>query len=241
MIKFLRKKLILLPRFTGPLRAYYNYLFGEKEIRLLFKLINKLNNDFYFFDIGANYGIYTFLIGRKAKGVFVFEPIVECINYIEKGFKNKSTEYINKVVSSNNEDREIRIPISLDEKIFGRSSVNNKFQNYESRKLQSVSLDSFTNKKDLDKDTMSVVKIDAEGHELEIIEGANNFLKTDNLLLLIEIEKRHNPKFIEVFKGLISLGFETYIVQNNNLVKLNSLNEALNKMSTNNNFIFKNF
>ena len=107
--------------------------------------------------------------------------------------------------------------------------------------MQSVSLDSFTNTKDLDKDTMSVVKIDAEGHELEIIEGANNFLKTDNLLLLIEIEKRHNPKFVEVFKGLISLGFETYIVQNNNLIKLNSLNAALDKMSTNNNFIFKNF
>ena len=61
------------------------------------------------------------------------------------------------------------------------------------------SLDSFTNTKDLDKDTMSVVKID-EGHELEIIEGANNFLKTDNLLLLIEIEKRHNPKFVEVLR-----------------------------------------
>ena len=84
---------------------------------------------------------------------------------------------------------------------------------------------------------MSVVKIDAEGHELEII-SANNFLKTDNLLLLIEIEK----DIIQIQKYLVNIfRFWKYIVQNNNLIKLNSLNAALDKMSTNNNFIFKNF
>ena len=114
MIKFLRKKLIL-TKVYRPIKGLLQLSFWREGNQITFQIINKLNNDFYFFDIGANYGIYTFLIGRKAKGVFVFEPIVECINYIEKGFKNKSTEYINKIVSSNNEDREIRIPISLDE------------------------------------------------------------------------------------------------------------------------------
>ena len=241
MIKFLRRKLVLFPKFTGPLRAYFNYFFGEKEIKVLFKLVKNLNKDFYFFDIGANYGIYTFLIGKRAKKVFVFDPIEECINYIKKGFKHKDSEFLNKIVSIDNENREIKIPIVDNIKIFGRSSLNNTFQHYESRQLKSLSIDSFTNTKDLNKNNISIIKIDAEGHELSIIQGATKFLKNGKCILLIEIEKRHNQEFRDVFNNLVKLGFDIYIAEDNNLKKIDNINQGLEEMSTNINFFFKNF
>ena len=241
MIKYIRKKLLLLPTVTGPLRSYYNYYFGEKEIKVLFKLIKTLNEDFYFFDIGANYGIYTFMFGKNSKNIFVFEPISECIEYIQKGYKSKNIEYHNKIVSNKDGIGEIHIPIILNEKIFGKSSVNKLFSKYEKRKVSSISIDSFTKINNLDSSVLSIIKIDAEGHELDIIKGAIEFLKKGRFLLLIEIEERHNQKFKEVFDILSSLNFKIYIEENGNFKFLNSKNIVYEKMKTNNNFFFKNF
>ena len=38
------------------------------------------------------------------------------------------------------------------------------------------------------------IKIDVEGHELEIIRGGKNFLKHHKPVMLIEIEERHTGK-----------------------------------------------
>ena len=58
---------------------------------------------------------------KNAKNIFVFEPISECIEYIQKGYKSKNIEYHNKIVSNKDGIGEIHIPIILNEKIFGKS------------------------------------------------------------------------------------------------------------------------
>ena len=79
----MRRLLIKFPKLTGPLRSYYNMFFGEKEIKFLnnYLKINKL--DYLFIDVGANYGIYTFLFGPQSIFSFIIEPIYECIEYIK--------------------------------------------------------------------------------------------------------------------------------------------------------------
>ena len=107
--------------------------------------------------------------------------------------------------------------------------------------MSSISIDSFTKINNLDSSVLSIIKIDAEGHELDIIKGAIEFLKKGRFLLLIEIEERHNQKFKEVFDILSSLNFKIYIEENGNFKFLNSKKIVYEKMKTNNNFFFKNF
>ena len=82
----MRKHLLKFPKLTGPLRAYYNKYFGEKEINHLFKEFKKYKNNYIFYDVGANYGIFTFLFGRLSVFTITFDPIKECIEYIKRGY-----------------------------------------------------------------------------------------------------------------------------------------------------------
>jgi len=59
-------------------------------------------------------------------------------------------------------------------------------------------------------------------------------------LLLVEIEKRHNKKYIEVFKYLIHTGFSVYRLKNGNLQSV-AEEEVQNIMLAANNFVFKNY
>ena len=43
------------------------------------------------------------------------------------------------------------------------------------------------------------IKIDVEGFELNVVKGLKNSIKKYKPLLLIEIEKRHNPNFKKNF------------------------------------------
>ena len=104
-----------------------------------------------------------------------------------------------------------------------------------------MSIDSFTNTKNLNQNIISIIKIDAEGHELSIIQGATKFIKNRKCILLIEIEKRHNQEFQDVFNNLVKLGFDIYIAKDNNLKNVDNINQGLMEMSTNINFFFKNF
>ena len=227
------------PKLTGPLRSIYNYFVGEKEIKSLFYYLNKIYLRFN--DVGANYGVYTFLFGPRANKIFVFEPIEECVEYIKAGYRKNNIEYINKILSDTNEEKMINIPIENKKKIYGKSSVNNQFSISEKRMLPTLCLDQFVRNAEFDENKISIIKIDSEGHELNIVYGGRAFLSNSKILLLIEIEKRHNSKFNDVFNTLIQLNYDVFVVKNNNLLNLQSMDEIEDYMQTENNFVFKNF
>ena len=137
----MRRLLIKFPKLTGPLRSYYNMFFGEKEIKFLnnYLKINKL--DYLFIDVGANYGIYTFLFGPQSIFSFIIEPIYECIEYIKSGYSNQNIKFINKVASDDNAIKSLSIPLEGNKKIFGRSSLSKSFDNFIKLDIDSIRLD----------------------------------------------------------------------------------------------------
>jgi len=115
------------PSLTGPIRSFYNYYFGEKEIKFLFRYLKKYKKKYIFIDIGANYGIYTFLFAKKSEFTFAIEPIVECVNYLNKGYRKKNIEIINKVASNNKKNKTLNIPVENNKEIYGKSSIDKNF------------------------------------------------------------------------------------------------------------------
>ena len=61
------------------------------------------------------------------------------------------------------------------------------------------------------------------------------------MILLIEIEQLHNPLYNQVFKTLIDLKYDVFIVKNKTMQSLKNIKEIEKFMETENNFLFKNF
>lgn len=179
---------IKLPIVFGPLRGSW-WILGSSEgdyggvsvlinrsereqLELVKSFVNK--NDVCF-DIGANVGIYSLLFSKLAKKVYSFEPVPRNVTYLYKNM------YVNNV--TNNEICAFAIGRMTNLALFNISSnwAQGKFGNSGSP-VASVSLDDICKKIDV---MPSVVKIDVEGVELDVIKGARTMITKCKPTILI--------------------------------------------------------
>ena len=112
----------------------------------------------------------------------------------------------------------------------GTIHENNIFDDFDEFDIKTIKLDNFDFK-----NKISFIKIDVEGHELNVIEGARNTIEKHKPNLLIEIEEKHtHKKLSESLYYIENLGYKTYILNNNELVEFNKIIEIKNQI----NFIF---
>ena len=187
---------------------YPNLSQPEKDIYYL----RELNFD-YSLDIGANVGTYSIELSKISKKVIAFEPI-------KKIFKH-TKEYLPKNVFLNNfalgnciKKQKIFTPLQKNSNIeYALSSIKNKPKYFVSETVIIKKFDLiFKKKKILDK--IDFIKIDTEGYEYEIILGMKKFLKKNDPIFLIEIEKKHNKEFEKFFLLMKNLGYKVCIFDN---------------------------
>lgn len=216
----------------------------EREICYLPNLINKSSASI---DIGVYRGVYSYFLSKESEYVYAFEANPLLIQKLKKGFqKYKNIKIENLAVSSNQGFANLKIPFrnqNIDysdyEELYqlGTATIheknnlaNTKFQSFE---IEKIKLDaySFDHK-------IGFIKIDVEGHELDIINGAKKLISKDKPNLMIEIEEQHTGvSNIEIIKQIKELGYECYFL--NNHFQLEVVNQQNIKNISNNNFIFK--
>lgn len=212
----------------------------EQEINLVKKFIKSGTDSI---DVGVYRGVYSYEMSKYSEKVHSFEPNPIIFKYINKNLKKfiKNIHLYNFALSNQNKTINLKIPIrnsNSNKEIFeeyyemGKATIHNEnnFENYENFEIQTKKIDelSFDNK-------ISFIKIDVEGHELEVIEGAINTIKRDKPVLLVEIEKQYTKKEVaESINFINSLGYKSYFF---NKKDLKSTTE-LNNLDLFNNFIF---
>ena len=213
----------------------------EKEIRVLNKLVNSSKASI---DIGVYRGIYSFFLTDLSSYVYAFEANPLLYSKIKNSFKNKKNIKIENIaISSSAGETDLRIPIrdanadyDYEQKYrLGTATIhnvnnleNNQFETI--KKIKKITLDEYTFNHEI-----GFVKIDVEGHELDIIRGGTNFILKNKPIMLIEIEKRHSGIDPQVIINEIkSLGYQCLYV--NDEFNLNIVNKAAD--IRNNNFIF---
>lgn len=212
----------------------------EQEINLVKKFIKSGTDSI---DVGVYRGVYSYEMSKYSEKVHSFEPNPIIFKYINKNLKKfiKNIHLYNFALSNQNKTMNLKIPIrnsNSNKEIFeeyyemGKATIHNEnnFENYENFEIQTKKIDelSFDNK-------ISFIKIDVEGHELEVIEGAKNTIKRDKPILLVEIEKQYTKKEVaESINFINSLGYKSYFF---NKKDLKSTTE-LNNLDLFNNFIF---
>lgn len=160
-------------------------------------------------DIGANLGAHTIefaeMVGENGK-VYAFEPqrIVYyqlCANIIANGFDNIIA--INKALSNKNGITHIeKQNFYLD----GLLNIGDTHISNEGELVDEIKLD------DLKYDNVSLIKIDVQGYEPFVIEGAIDTIWRNNPVILIEIEedqlKRFNKSTSDVISFFKSISYD---------------------------------
>jgi FkbM family methyltransferase len=183
--------------------------YEDDQINYLCKIMKK-NKTNYFFDIGANCGIYTLILSKlfKELKIFSFEPIKSTFIKLKRNMLlNPELKHIKKYNYGLSNQNSILKTKALKKNGFiqsGGFGVVNKNEN-----LKSLHTEYALFKKADDnfkiKNKKICLKIDVEGHEFFVLDGLRNIFKNNQVILQIEVFPRN---FSKVNKKLNSFGFK---------------------------------
>ena len=197
---------------------YRQYLrHGEPEILVLKQLIDP---ERYAIDVGVHLGMYTRHMAKYAKGVFAFEANPDSAALAEKCLAHLAGVTLQWcAISSEVGMATLRIPLSgADgaEAALGTISVKNPIVAMPTRSVEVPArpLD------DMDLPPIGFIKIDVEGHEEEVLKGAERQLKRDRPIYMIEIEDRHNSGGVgRICAGFLNNGYTVHYLKDGSLIE----------------------
>jgi FkbM family methyltransferase len=197
-------------------RHYDHYLNNSFENFTADLIYNHLQSGTLFIDIGAHYGYYTLLAGTKypENKIIAFEPEPSNYDLLKKNIEmNKLTnvDIYNLAVSNEEGIKEFAVAEHSSRSGFYEPYLSNILKKIN---VKTVVIDNVV-KDDIPLKIM--IKIDAEGHEIFIIEGMRRLLEsTKDVELFIE----YNPDMIKksgnrpekLLETLNQCGFDIYII-----------------------------
>ena len=235
----------LLPaRYQVPAKYWFGSLRGglEEEMKFLRLLVKKHDR---VIDVGGNRGIYAYNLWRLGATVEVFEPNPTCLNVLTAWAEGKPAVHLHPVaLSSHAGSANLHIPVDK-LGVEHDASASIEHSGFEQSRDQLVPL------RDLDSfnfQGVSFIKIDVEGHEYSVIEGATVTIEASRPAILVEIEQRHSTRPIdEVFVKVLGLGYQGFFVAMRKITGLEKFNLAAHQSMANfngakgsyiNNFLF---
>ena len=152
-------------------------------------------------DIGANIGNHSIYFSKYFKKVLSFEPVSRTFQILLLNTKFlENVEVFNFALS----DTTKQSKIFVNTKSSGLSSLENT-QNH----VENINIKVFDNLENIDFNLIKLVKIDVEGHEVNVLNGMKNLLKSASPVLLIEFQ---GPKKNDIIKLLNSLNYDKFFI-----------------------------
>jgi FkbM family methyltransferase len=185
-------------------RAWQASRFGEPEIRLLRYLVDPMRTAI---DIGAAEGVYAFFLQRLAQRCIAFEPNPSSHWGLKRALPE--IEIHQAAVSSVESDATLRVPVvnGIPYAGWGTIEPKNQFAELPAHVVDEIKV------RTVRPDQMALgnvgfVKIDVEGHELDVLAGLSGLLAKSLPNLLIEIGgAQRGGSVAEVRRRLDPLGY----------------------------------
>ena len=191
----------IIPCFLQASLRHIYYLIRREydpEIQWVIRNVHDIQT---FVDVGANKGVYTYFFSKHANRVVAFEPLLEA-SYSIRCLKLSNVTLHNVALSNSVESAFLTVPFNDDNMLLSRASLSSTIADGHTVEVDVTTLDSF-NISDV-----SVIKIDVEGFEYEVIKGAVDTISVNMPILLVEIEQRHLQRNIfDVFNLISSFGY----------------------------------
>lgn len=226
MLKSIRDYLFnLIPLRFHLLSFYYYYKLSLKLEPELGRLPSLISGCRTAIDIGANRGLYTYFLSSFCRKVVSFEPQPWCFAKISACSKPNIVSYN---VGLSDAPGSLALYIPRDSHGGYLDGLASFRETPDSYKLQVPvkTLDEYA-LTDVD-----FIKIDVEGHEFEVLEGARETILRNKPILLIEIEQRHlNRPIDDIFKKIIQLDYEGFYLLNGKLLSISNFSYKTHQLA----------
>lgn len=204
---------------TGNLYA------GFMEYEDMIFLLHALQPNETFVDVGANIGAYTILASKVVKSNSIaFEPLPATAERLKDQIQ---INRINAAVDIRNMgvgDKEGSLFFTNNNDTVNKVSLAGEVENTTMVKVSTLD-------KELAKDNQYFFKIDVEGFEYNVLEGASTVLSNNNVsAIIIELNgsgEEFGHSNVDIHKKLLSFGFVAvaYEPKTRNLIELKSYNQ----------------
>jgi FkbM family methyltransferase len=185
-------------------------------------------------DVGANVGVYTFSaanrVGENGK-IIAVEPFSKCVECLEETRKINNLQWVEVCAGAAGEsNKTVKLSLhqasELNEIIKDSSDITGNYEEVECFTLDSL----------VEKYQLSIVhwlKLDAEGNEIEVLQGSSRILSEFKPCILYENIAGIHSSNIPVAEFLLSIGYELFYYQPflKQLIKLESLEELSGKLN----------
>jgi FkbM family methyltransferase len=195
-------------RYVGYRRGY-----AEPELKLLPQIVPK---DLVSVDIGANIGEYTLRLSELSHEVHAFEPAAEMANILRKAVPANVTVH-ELALSDKSGAGTLSTPTQDGHHTYGLSSLEPRDgDDFLRANVRTARLD------DIALSNIGFVKIDVEGHELNVLRGAKRTIAIDRPIFLVECEERYNPGGVSALSEFFNdVGYEGRFLYMNRMRAMN--------------------
>ena len=234
---FLSEKYLLKKRLNRSIKKNY-----ELELQVLDKIVNK---NLESVDVGVYRRVYSYRLSQLTKHVHPFEPNPLLFPYLQKNLKKlaENITLYKTALSDEEVETDLKIPKRFKtlnknnyEEMYklGASTIHKKNlltgNEFITLKVKTAKLDDILSNKEI-----GFIKIDVEGHEKNVINGAVEIIRRNKPSLLVEIEERHSKTSVEETLNFINkLGYKSYFLSGTNL----ETTDKLNNYKDRNNYFF---
>jgi FkbM family methyltransferase len=212
--KLLRPKTGITSTITDGLIVHFQYPTQFLPTLILFRelvepeyefLRQSLTKDSTFFDVGGGIGTYSVFVARLTSGpIHTFEPVEENITTINCNLHANSVDSrvrLNRIALSNKEGFG---HMKKDAHLFCSRLSDVSMQSYDDS-IRVTTLDAYCLEEKVDH--IDVLKIDVEGHEREVIEGARGLLRDKKIdVIILEVYSELD----DFYDSLKYLGFNYF-------------------------------
>ncbi len=221
--------------------------FEDKSELNFIKKISDTNST-YLIDCGSNFGFYSLFVASLSKKNKITS--VEASNKIFKDLSEniklnnfQSIEMFNYAVSNKND---LFVELNESENDWESSISHNKFNSIGKTIVKTITIDKLMENKELSNYHL-IIKIDVEGHEMNVIKGSCDTIKTYSPLIIIEFSKfiemndKNDYENLNIF--LDQYDYQIYDAEYKK-INLEIVQERINKLSKSmygigNNFLIK--
>jgi FkbM family methyltransferase len=168
--------------------------------------LDKADHRNIFIDIGANIGFYSMLAVNKKgyNAAIAFEPSPNSFERLQRNVKlsraDKKVNTFNKAIGDSNDTMNlVQNPIHT-----GGNTLTDESRNKSTVAVQVTPLSDLLERKGVEYEDISFIKIDVEGFEVNVLKGMKNVLNQLRQDSLIFIETREEDGNKEKVMGLLS-------------------------------------
>jgi FkbM family methyltransferase len=217
---------VLPPRLVPPLAARAALWADEVELHLLDLLCDRSRPSV---DVGANIGVYSYLMSRRSPRVIAVEPHPDLATFLRKGLPG-NVKVVEAALGDHAGEGEMHVPVVGGIEATTRSSLDPRARRAgESRsiRVRLLTLD------ELECDPPGLLKIDVEGYEASVLRGGRSVLGSARPRVLVEVEEGRAPGSTrEVFELLLGLGYEGWFVFRGDLLPLSEFSPSRHQPPT---------